>query len=74
MKDGTIACGQGYVLSVDGRVAASWRLERTGDAVLVTVTPHVDIPRAAHDEIREEARRVARFAEPDAHRADVVGL
>ena len=53
-------------VTVDGRVAASWSLEREGDAVALTVTPHVDIRRAALREIRAEAERTARFCEPDA--------
>jgi hypothetical protein len=61
-------------VTVDGRVAASWQLERDGDAVQVTVTPHVDIRRAARAEIRAEAKRTARFCEPDARGFDVVGV
>src|SRR3954469_10077763 len=51
-------------VTVDGRVAASWQLERAGDAVELTVTPHVDLAGAARAEIRAEAQRAARFAEP----------
>ena len=53
-------------VTVDGRVAASWALEREGDAVRLTVTPHIEIARAAREEIRAEAARTARIAEPDA--------
>jgi winged helix DNA-binding protein len=59
---------------VDGRVAASWRLERERDAVRLTITPHVDIRRAARAEIRAEAKRTARFCEPDARRFEVAGV
>ena len=55
-------------VTVDGRVAASWKLEREGDAVQLTVTPHVEIRRSARAEIRAEAKRTARFCEPDARR------
>ncbi len=58
-------------VTVDGRVAASWSLEREGDAVALTVTPHVDIRRAALREIHSEAERTARFCEPDARSWDV---
>jgi Winged helix DNA-binding domain len=61
-------------VTVDGRVAASWRHERDGDAVRITVTPHVEIARAARARIRAEARRTARFAEPDARRVAVAGI
>ncbi len=61
-------------VTVDGRVAASWRLERDGDAVQLTVTPHVEIRRAARAEIRAEAKRTARFCEPDARRFAVAGI
>jgi Winged helix DNA-binding domain len=61
-------------VTVDGRVAASWQLERAGDAVQVAVTPHVDVRRSARAEIRDEARRTARFCEPEARGVDVTGL
>jgi hypothetical protein len=56
---------------VDGRVAASWRWEREGDVVRLTVTPHVALRRGARGEIRAEARRTARICEPDARRVEV---
>jgi hypothetical protein len=61
-------------VTVDGRVAASWNVESEGDVVRLTVVPHVDIPRSARAEIREEAARTARFCEPDARRYEVAGV
>ena len=61
-------------VTVDGRVAASWAVEREGDAVRLTVTPHVEIRRAARAAIRAEAKRTARFCEPDARRVEVAGV
>ena len=61
-------------VTVDGRVAASWALEREGDAARVTVTPHVEIGRAARAEVRAEAQRTARVCEPDAGRVEVAGV
>jgi hypothetical protein len=61
-------------VTVDGRVAASWRLQRRRDAVELTVTPHVEIRRSARSEIRAEAKRMARFCEPDARRVEVAGI
>ena len=61
-------------VTVDGRVAASWQLERQGGAVRVAVTPHVELRRAARAEIRAEAERTARFCVPDARSVDVVGI
>ena len=58
-------------VTVDGRVAASWAWERTGDVVRVTITPHVGLRRGARGEIRAEARRTARVCEPDARRVEV---
>ncbi len=58
-------------VTVDGRVAASWYLSREGDDVTVTIEPHTDIPRGAHQAIREEAERTARICEPDATRYEV---
>jgi hypothetical protein len=60
-------------VTVDGRVAASWNVEREGDVVRVTITPHVDIRRSARAEIRSEAQHTARFCEPDARRYEVTG-
>jgi hypothetical protein len=59
-------------VTVDGRVAASWGVQREGDAVQITVTPHVDLRRATRAEIRAEGKRTARFCEPDARRFDVL--
>jgi hypothetical protein len=61
-------------VTVDGRVAASWKVERDGDAVRLTVTPHIEIRRAARAEIRVEAERTARFCEPDGRCFEVVGV
>ena len=61
-------------VTVDGRVAASWKVEREGGAVRLSVTPHIEIRRAARAEIRAEAERTARFCEPDARRFEVAGV
>ena len=61
-------------VTVDGRVAASWRLERGRGAVRLTVTPHIEIRRSVRAEVRAEAERTARFCEPDARHIDVVGV
>jgi hypothetical protein len=61
-------------VTVDGRVAASWRLQRATRAVKLTIAPHVEIRRSARDEIRAEAERTARFCEPDARAYDVCGV
>ena len=61
-------------VTVDGRVAASWQLERGSRAVRVVLTPHVALRRSARGEIRAEAERTARFCEPDARRVEVVGV
>ena len=61
-------------VTVEGRVAASWACERDGDAVRLTVTPHLEIARATRRAIREEALRTARFCEPDARTHEVTGL
>jgi hypothetical protein len=59
---------------VDGRVAASWKVEREGDAVRLTVVPQTEIRRGARAEIRAEAERSARFCEPDARSVEVAGV
>ena len=57
-------------ITVDGRVAASWRLE-PGKLV---GEPHTDIPRSARSQIRAEAKRTAAFVDPDAERIEVAGI
>ena len=59
---------------VDGRVAASWAVEREGDVARLSVVPHVELTRAARAAIRAEAERTAHFCEPDARVVDVVGV
>ncbi len=61
-------------VTVDGRVAASWKVEREAGAVRLTVTPHIEIGRAARAEIRAEAERTARFCEPDGRSFAVAGI
>jgi hypothetical protein len=59
---------------VDGRVAASWQVEREDRTVRLTVTPHVELSRAARAAIRAEAERTARFCEPGASGVEVAGV
>ena len=61
-------------VTVDGRVAASWKLERSAKVVRVLIQPHRPIRRSARAEIRAEAERTARFCVPDAPRVEVEGL
>jgi DNA glycosylase AlkZ-like len=61
-------------LTVDGRVAASWKLERATRRVKVVIQPHGEIRKSAHGQIRAEAKRTARFAEPEAETVEVVGV
>ncbi len=61
-------------VTVDGRVAASWKLERATRRVKVVIEPHIDIRKSAQASIRAEARRTARFAEPDAERIELAGV
>jgi hypothetical protein len=61
-------------VTVDGRVAASWWLRRGREVAEVAVTPHVDLRRADLPRIRAEARRTARFCEPDIRRVGVAGV
>jgi hypothetical protein len=58
-------------VTVGGRVAASWELERSGETARITVTPHVELSRCARSEIAAEAKRTARIAEPEAVSVEV---
>jgi hypothetical protein len=59
-------------VTVDGRVAASWAIEPDGEDARLTITPHVDLRRATHAEMRAEAERTARFRAPAARRWEIV--
>ncbi len=61
-------------VTVDGRVAASWKLERSAKVVKVVIEPHRDIRRSARAEIRTEAKRTALFCAPDKEQVEVQGL
>ena len=61
-------------ITVDGRVAASWKLQRSAKVTRVQVIPHRAIPRRAHGAIRTEAKRIARFCVPEVEKAEVAGL
>jgi hypothetical protein len=61
-------------ITVDGRVAASWRVERGRKLARLVVEPHTDIPRSAVGEIRAEGERIARFCATDAEAVEVGGL
>jgi len=58
-------------VTVDGRVAASWKLERSAKVVKVVIEPHRAIRRSARAEIRAEAKRTALFCVPGAPRVEV---
>jgi Winged helix DNA-binding domain len=61
-------------VTVDGRVAASWSLEREGATARITVTPQVELARGARAEIRAEAKRTLAVCEPDARPVEVTGV
>jgi hypothetical protein len=61
-------------ITVDGLVAASWKLQRSSKVTRVQVIPHRAIPRRAHAGIRAEAKRIARFCVPEVEKTDVAGL
>jgi hypothetical protein len=62
------------VVTVDGRVAASWKLERATRKVKLVIQPHVEIRRSARASIRAEAKRTASFVEPEAETVEVTGI
>jgi hypothetical protein len=51
---------------VDGSVAASWRVERSGEKAALRYTAFERIPAAAERELRDEAAGLVRFVEPGA--------
>ena len=57
---------------VDGRVAASWRVERSGEKATLRYTAFERIPAAAERELKEEAGGLVRFVEPEAGSYQVV--
>jgi winged helix DNA-binding protein len=61
-------------VTVDGRVAANWTLRRGRAVAEVAVQPHVELRRRDLPRVRAEARRTARFCEPDAAKVAVSGV
>jgi hypothetical protein len=61
-------------VTVEGRVAASWRVERAGDTARLEVTPHLELSRDQRAEIRAEGERTAWFCAPDAARIEISGV
>jgi Winged helix DNA-binding domain len=61
-------------ITVDGRVAASWKLERSARVTRVRVIPHTAIPRRAHAQIRSEGKRIARFCVSEVEKVELAGL
>ncbi|HEX6391248.1 MAG TPA: winged helix DNA-binding domain-containing protein [Solirubrobacteraceae bacterium] len=61
-------------LTVDGRVAASWKLEVAKDRARIVVEPHTDIARSKHAAIRAEGKRMIAVLAPEATAAEVAGL
>lgn len=51
---------EGVVL-VQGRAAATWRYDRTGKGLLITVSPFKQLPRYVASAIRKTAPRIANF-------------
>jgi hypothetical protein len=51
---------------VDGSVAGSWRVERSGDSAAFSYTPFERLSAATDRELRDEAAGLVRFAEPQA--------
>jgi hypothetical protein len=51
---------------VDGRVAGSWKVERTARKAELAIRPFEPLPRGARAELTEEGAGLVRFVEPDA--------
>jgi hypothetical protein len=60
--------GSAFVL-VDGFARATWRIERTGDAATLWITPLE--PLASMDEVVAEGERLLEFAAPAVERREV---
>jgi hypothetical protein len=71
LKELKLTLSGDQTVTVDGRVAASWKLARSAKAVRVLIEPHREVRRSARAEIRAEALRTARFCVPDAQRVEV---
>jgi hypothetical protein len=51
---------------VDGRVAGTWKMERTRKAATLVLEPFVPVAKATRSELGEEGAALLRFAESDA--------
>jgi hypothetical protein len=61
-------------VTVGGRVAAIWKLERRARGATVEVEPLLEISGRARSAVRSEAKRTARFMEPEGGKLEVVGV
>jgi hypothetical protein len=61
-------------VTVDGRVAAIWKLERRTRRATVVIEPLLEIPKRARAPILAEAKRIAGFMEPEAVQVEVSGV
>ena len=51
---------------VDGAVAGTWRVERTGAKAMLRLDPFEPLPRGARSALRDEGAGLVRLVEPDA--------
>ncbi len=58
---------------IDGAVAGKWSLERSRGKATIALQPFGRLPAAEKRDLREEAERLVRFAEPDAESHAVAG-
>ncbi|MEU4547284.1 winged helix DNA-binding domain-containing protein [Nonomuraea dietziae] len=61
-----VGAGVAATVLVDGTVAATWTVSRTGDTATLTVHPLRHLPSSARHEIETESARLLAFIHPDA--------
>jgi hypothetical protein len=59
---------------VDGRVAGTWKVVRSGRRAVLTLEPFGRLRKAATKELETEGEALLRFVEPDADRFEIRGV
>ena len=56
---------------INGRVAGTWKIERTKKSTTLNIHPFAPLPAKAKAELKRESERLLHFVEPEAHTVNI---